>query len=64
MGRMKDYLFDCQELLEAGSYEQLLEKLRPWGEDAPAQLWAVMAWLVAFENPETGYIDYDESGAR
>ena len=59
MSRMNDYLIECQDLLTAGHYRQLLEKLRPWQEDAPAQLWAVMAWLVVQEDPEAGFIDYE-----
>jgi hypothetical protein len=57
---MNDYLIECQELLKAGHYRRLLEELKGWGEEAPGQLWAVVAWLVAQEDPEAGYLDYGQ----
>lgn len=58
---MKDHLMNCQQLLEAGQYKQLLEELKPWGEEAPGQLWAVVAWLILEQDPEAGYINYEEA---
>lgn len=61
MGRMKDHLIECQNLLKAGEYERLLLELKPWGSEAPGELWAVMAWLIVMEqNGE--YIHYDTEG--
>ena len=60
MSGMGDYLLECQELLKSEEFEKLLNKLKPWGSDAPNQLWAVVAFLVAQENPEIGYIEYEE----
>lgn len=65
MGRMKDHLMECQDLLKAGEYRRLLEKLKPWQDEAPGELWAVIAWLIVMEDPEADYIDYlPESGPR
>lgn len=57
MSRMKDHLIECQNLLKAGEYQQLLEKLKPWGYEAPSELWAVMAWLVVMEQ-DGEYVHY------
>lgn len=64
MGRMKNYLIECQELLIAGEYERLLLELKPWKDEAPAQLWAVVAWLAVQNNPSAGFIDYLAEGDR
>lgn len=63
MSRMKDHLLECQDLLKAGEYQRLLEKLKPWGSEAPNELWAVMAWLIVMEQ-DGDYIHYEESEAR
>lgn len=65
MGAMKNYLEDQLELLEAGKYKELLLEAKRW-DDPTGQLWAVLAWHVAFGDPETGYIDYekDEDNGR
>lgn len=60
MGRMKDHLLECQDLLKAGKYQQLLEKLKPWGSEAPGELWAVMAWLIVIDQ-DGEYIHFEET---
>lgn len=57
MGAMKNYLEDQIELLETGKYKELLLEAKRW-DDPAGHLWAVLAWQIAFEDPETGYIDY------
>jgi len=57
MGAMKNYLEDQIELLETGKYRELLLEAKRW-ENPAEQLWAVIAWHVCFNDPETGYIDY------
>lgn len=64
MSRMKDHLIECQNLLKAGEYERLLLELKPWGSEAPNELWAVIAWLIVMDNPEASYIHYQESEAN
>lgn len=59
MGAMKNYLEDQLELLETGRYKELLLEAKKWDNPA-AQLWAVVAWYIAFEDPQTGYIDYEK----
>lgn len=61
MGRMKEHLFECQELLKAGEYERLLLELKPWKGEAPGELWAVIAWLIVMEQGGE-YIHYDSEG--
>lgn len=61
MGAMKNYLEDQLELLEAGKYKELLLEAKRW-DDPTGQLWAVIAWYVAFNDQETGYIDYEKDG--
>ena len=58
MGRMKDHLLHCQELLEQGNYRELLLELKPWGEDAPRELWAVLALHAATWSDGSDYIHY------
>lgn len=63
MSRMKDHLIECQNLLKAGEYERLLLELKPWGSEAPGELWAVIAWLIVMEQGGE-YIHHEESEAR
>lgn len=49
MAAMKQHLLECHELLKAGEYESLLLKLKPWKDEAPSELWAVIAWLIVME---------------
>jgi hypothetical protein len=56
MGRMKDYLIECQQLLAEDKYLELLQDCKTW-EDPAEQLWAIVAWQVAFDHPEIGYLE-------
>ena len=58
---MNDYLLEMQELLKAGNYAQLLESLKTWGDDAPNQLWAVVAWLALQEDQADDFISYGDN---
>jgi hypothetical protein len=58
MGAMKEHLFNCHELLKAGEYERLLLELKPWKDEAPGELWAVIAWLIVMEQGGE-YIHYE-----
>lgn len=57
MGAIKNHLIEQHQLLEAGKYKELLLEAKRW-DDPAGELWAVLAWHVAFGDPETGYIDY------
>lgn len=46
MGAVKDNALQVEELLQSGNYSQALELLKPWGEDAPLQLWAIVEALA------------------
>jgi hypothetical protein len=61
MGRMKDHLIECQQLLTQGRYAALLRELQPWGDDAPAELWAVIAWLALQEGQSDDFISYGDN---
>ncbi len=58
MGRMKDHLIECQQLLTQGRYAALLRELLPWGDKAPAELWAVIAWLALQEGQTREYLHF------
>lgn len=58
MGAMKEHLLNCQQLLKAGEYERLLMELKPWKDEAPGELWAVIAWLIVMEKGGD-YIHYE-----
>lgn len=57
MGAIKNHLIEQHQLLEAGKYKELLLEAKRW-EDPAAELWAVLAWYVRFNEPEAGYIHY------
>jgi hypothetical protein len=42
MGKMKEHFQQVEEHLQRGEFSQVLDKLKPWGDDAPQQLWAVL----------------------
>lgn len=49
MGAVKDNALQVEELLQSGDYSQALELLKPWGKDAPLQLWAIVEALAETE---------------
>lgn len=46
MGAMKDLFITVTDNLEKGNYAEALELLKPWGLDAPNQLWGVIQMLA------------------
>ncbi len=58
---MNDYLLEMQYLLKAGNYAELLECLKTWGEDAPSQLWGVVAWLALQEDQCDDFISWGDN---
>ena len=42
MGKMKEHFQQVEEHLQRGEFSQVIDKLKPWGDDAPQQLWAVL----------------------
>lgn len=59
MGAIKNHIIEQHQLLEAGKYKELLLEAKRW-DDPAAELWAVLAWYVRFNDPEAGYIHYEE----
>lgn len=52
MGAVSDLLETVMELVQERRYREALDKLTPWREDAPNQLWAVVEYLAADNPPE------------
>lgn len=52
MSAIKDYLDTVMHLIEERRYREALDKLTPWQEDAPNQLWGVVEFLAADNPPE------------
>ena len=42
MGAVKNLFIEVEESLNRGDYARALELLKPWGDDAPRQLWATL----------------------
>lgn len=49
MSAMADFAIYLGELIETKQYGRVLETLKSWGDDAPAQLWAVLELLAELE---------------
>lgn len=52
MGAVKELFTAVEESLERGNYAEALELLKPWGSDAPNQLWGVIEMLAAYRLDE------------
>lgn len=49
MGAVKNHFLRVEESLQSGNYTQALELLKPWGDDAPGQLWATIEAMATTE---------------
>lgn len=49
MGAVKNHFLQVEESLQSANYAQALELLKPWGEDAPRQLWATLEAMAETE---------------
>ena len=47
MGAVKDYFITVEESIRKGDFAEALELLKPWGDDAPNQLYGVFMILAA-----------------
>lgn len=52
MGAVSNLLETVMELVQERRYREALDKLTPWRDDAPNQLWGVMEFLAADNPPE------------
>lgn len=47
MGAVKDYFMQVEESIVQGNYAEALELLKPWGDDAPNQLYGLFMIMAA-----------------
>ena len=47
MGAIKDYFITVEESIRKGDFAEALELLKPWGDDAPNQLYGLFMIMAA-----------------
>ena len=52
MSFIKDLIHRTTESLERGDYATVLENLKPWGKEAPLQLWGLLELLASNQEKE------------
>lgn len=52
MSYMKETLANCMEYANARDWDKLLTELKPWKDDAPLQLYAIVQFLAEEQKGE------------